>query len=61
MSEKQELARSYRFRAEELRAIADQDRETTNREILMSVARDYDRRAHHLEISERTDRNLGKG
>jgi len=58
MSEEQELAQSYRFRAEELRAIADLDRETTNREILMNVARDYDRRARNLEVIDRTNKGV---
>ena len=60
MSEARELAQSYRFRAEELRAIADLDRDTPNREILIQVAQDYDRMAHSMEAVGRTHRSISR-
>jgi len=60
MSNKQELARSYRFRAEELRTIAEMDHETDNRRILMDIANDYERMAATFDAIDQTNKALGK-
>jgi len=60
MNEELELARSYRFRAEELRAIAELDSTTKNHQVLMNVAQDYERMAKTLDAIHDTHRILGK-
>jgi hypothetical protein len=60
MSREEQLARSYRIRAEELRTIADMDDHIHTREVLMRVAKDYDRMAENMEAIERSNKRLGK-
>ncbi|HEX3666332.1 MAG TPA: hypothetical protein VHU23_13995 [Rhizomicrobium sp.] len=49
MQARAERARSYRYRAEELRSIADPWIDQAARLVLEQIAGEYDRRATHLE------------
>ena len=60
MSEEQDLARSYRLRAEELRTLADLDRDRRTRETLLGIARDYDRMAQSFEAIDLTNRAVSR-
>ena len=55
-----ETARRYRDHAEELRAIAEGDRNNETRELLLKVALDYDRMARSMEAIDDTNRLMGK-
>ena len=55
-----ETARRYRDHAEELRAIAEGDRNNETREMLLKVALDYDRMARSMEAIDDTNRLMGK-
>jgi len=55
-----ELKRSYSFRAEEVRTLAEMDDRVHTREQLLEVARDYDRMARSAVAVEQSKQNLGK-
>jgi len=52
MSFEADLARSYRERADKLRAIADQDNLEETRRMLLRVAGEYDSMAKNMEALE---------
>jgi hypothetical protein len=60
MSENSEAAARYRQRAERLRAIAAEDGRPENRELLISVANDYERTARDLEAMDQLTRSISK-
>ena len=60
MSEEEKLARSYRLRGEELRTLADLDRNRRTREMLLEVASDYERMAQSLDGIDRTNRVVSR-
>jgi hypothetical protein len=60
MNKEQELARSYRLRGEELRTLADLDRDRRTRETLLGVARDYERMAQTLEAIDHTNQAVSR-
>ena len=55
MSEETDTAIRYRVHAEELRVIAEQDRDYDTRRMLMRVADDYDHMANTLEAIDKTN------
>jgi hypothetical protein len=55
MSEELETANRYRVHAEELRVVAEQDRDHETRRMLMSVAGDYEHMARTLEAIAKTN------
>ena len=56
MSEEIDTANRYRVHAEELRVIAEQDRDGATRKMLLRVADDYDHMADTLEAIDRTNK-----
>ena len=56
MSEEIDTANRYRVHAEELRVIAEQDRDRDTRRMLLRVADDYDHMADTLEAIDRTNK-----
>ena len=55
LSHERDIAESYRTRAEEIRVIAELDRHSETREMLIRVAEDYDRMAKTLDEIARTN------
>ncbi len=60
MSYELDAAKRYHEHAEELRTIADHDRQENTRLILLRIARDYVVMASTLEKIEQTNRLVGK-
>jgi hypothetical protein len=60
MSEETNTALRYRRHAEELRVIAEHEREPTTRDALMRIAEDYERMAGTLEAIDRTNKAMKK-
>ena len=60
MSEELETASRYRVHAEELRVIAEQDRDHETRRMLLRVADDYEHMAQTLEAIDRTNKAVHK-
>ncbi len=60
VTKEQESAERYRVRAEELRVIAEMDRNEETRQILLGIARDYEKMAISMDKIEATNRLLGK-
>ena len=60
MSEELETARRYRAHARELRTIAKGETAEPNRQVLLEVARDYEKMAKALEAVHRANTNGGK-
>jgi hypothetical protein len=56
MSEELDTAKRYRVHAEELRVIAEQDRDGETRRMLLRVADDYDHMARTLEAIDQTNK-----
>jgi len=56
MSEEIDTANRYRVHAEELRVIAEQDRDHETRRMLLRVADDYDHMANTLEAIDKTNK-----
>lgn len=56
MSEELDTANRYRVHAEELRVIAEQDRDTATRRMLLKVADDYDHMADTLVSIDKTNK-----
>jgi hypothetical protein len=52
-SEEKLFAESYRTRAQQLRALAEMDDQLQTREMLLKVAREYDRMAERLAAEQR--------
>jgi hypothetical protein len=59
-SEELLLAARYRTHAEELRVIAESDRDRTSSRMLLRIAVDYDRMASILEEIDKTNRSILK-
>ena len=55
MTEEIDTANRYRVHAEELRAIAEQDRDSNTRRMLLKVADDYEHMAATLEAIDKTN------
>lgn len=55
MTEELETARRYRLHAEELRLIAEDVEDRSNRRILIEVAKDYEKMANSLEALHRVN------
>jgi hypothetical protein len=60
MSEEANTARRYRAHAEELRAIADGEREANTKDTLLRIAEDYERMAGTLDAIDRTNKAMKK-
>ena len=60
MRQENEVARRYRLFAEELRSIADMDRDHTTSQKLLGVARDYDRMAASMDAIGMSRDNLSR-
>jgi hypothetical protein len=60
VSAEKELAASYRKRAEQLRKIADLDRNRRTRDTLLNVAQDYDNMADTLDAIDKANSALRK-
>ena len=58
MSEEIDTANRYRVHAEELRVIAEQDRDVATRRMLLKVADDYDHMAVTLESIDKTNKAM---
>lgn len=56
MSEELETASRYRVHAQELRVIAEQDRDHETRRLLLKVADDYEHMAQTLEAIDKTNK-----
>jgi len=56
MSEEIDTANRYRVHAEELRVIAEQDRDHETRRMLLKVADDYEHMAVTLEAIDKTNK-----
>ena len=60
MSEEIDTANRYRVHAEELRVIAEQDRDSSTRRMLLKVADDYDHMAATLEAIDKTNKAVNR-
>lgn len=60
MSTETDIAASYRVRAEEIRTIAEMDRDVITRKVLEDVARDYEEMARTMEAIDRTNVSMKK-
>lgn len=60
MSTETDIAASYRVRAEEIRTIAEMDRDVITRKVLEDVARDYEEMARTMEAIDRTNVSIKK-
>jgi hypothetical protein len=60
LSDEQELAQSYRIRAEELRTISELDENRHTRDMLVEVAKDYDRMATTMDAIDHTNKTMSR-
>jgi hypothetical protein len=60
MSEELDTARRYRQRAEELRIVAQDERDKVTRSTLQRIAADYERMAETMEAIDRTNKAISR-
>jgi hypothetical protein len=60
LSHERDIAETYRIKAEEIRIVAETDRHSETREMLLRVADDYEKMAATMESIAQTNEGLHK-